>query len=317
MSNSLRINNKISNTISFLTNITAVPPNAPLDFGSLTKIFTSLTPQSTPPASPNVGDVYLDDGTNTESGGVSLRIYLDEGWADLPSSTEQKSTDYLKRDGSTPITANWDVDGTGTLFVDKVNKRVSIGTGASTPSARLEVQGETSDDTTAALHVKNASGDGVLYVRDDGRVGIGTTSPITDLDVRGNIFLGTGYNGLYLTDTGMGTFNAAPEYGIGFSNLNVGGAGNAVQVSGYYGLNFAVGDGNRLTINSTGNFGIGTTDPKGLLDVVGDLVLHEMTVPSAPPADSLRLFSRDDGTGKTQLCVMWSDGSITVLATQP
>ncbi|NOZ27957.1 MAG: hypothetical protein GXP39_07895 [Chloroflexi bacterium] len=73
----------------------------------------------------------------------------------------------------------------------------------------------------------------------------------------------------------------------------------------------------RLTITSAGDIGADTTSPAGKFDLNGDLVLREMTTPSASPADALRLFARDDGTGKTQLCVIWDDGSVTTLATQP
>jgi hypothetical protein len=48
-------------------------------------------------------------------------------------------TRYIKRDGSTPITANWNVDGAGTLFVDKTNGRVGIRT--TSPSEKLQVDG--------------------------------------------------------------------------------------------------------------------------------------------------------------------------------
>ena len=81
MANIIQINN--TSPESTTVTVTNVPPNAPLDFGSLTKMFTSLVAQSTPPSSPNEGDVYLDDGTNTASGKLGLRRYNGTAWEDF------------------------------------------------------------------------------------------------------------------------------------------------------------------------------------------------------------------------------------------
>lgn len=43
----------------------------------------------------------------------------------------------------------------------------------------------------------------------------------------------------------------------------------------------------------------------------------EMTAPATPAADRLRLYVEDNGSGKTRLVVKFSDGTTTVLATQP
>lgn len=38
--------------------------------------------KSTAPSSPSSGDMYIDDGTNTASGNLSLRIYDGTSWVD-------------------------------------------------------------------------------------------------------------------------------------------------------------------------------------------------------------------------------------------
>ncbi len=43
----------------------------------------------------------------------------------------------------------------------------------------------------------------------------------------------------------------------------------------------------------------------------------EQTAPAAPSADRVRVYAEDNGSGKTRLVVRWSDGTTTVLATQP
>lgn len=49
----------------------------------------------------------------------------------------------------------------------------------------------------------------------------------------------------------------------------------------------------------------------------GGMELYEQTAPSAGAANTARLFVRDNGAGKTQLCVIFNTGAIQVIATQP
>lgn len=44
--------------------------------------------------------------------------------------------------------------------------------------------------------------------------------------------------------------------------------------------------------------------------------IAEMSAPSAPAANNARLFCRDNA-GKTELCVMFSDGSVQMIKAQP
>lgn len=45
--------------------------------------------------------------------------------------------------------------------------------------------------------------------------------------------------------------------------------------------------------------------------------LAEITAPATPANDTLRLYAKDNGSGKTQLCVKFPGGSEIVLAIQP
>jgi hypothetical protein len=45
--------------------------------------------------------------------------------------------------------------------------------------------------------------------------------------------------------------------------------------------------------------------------------LAEIATPNAPAANQARLFVRDNGAGKTQLCVRYNTGAVQVLNTQP
>ncbi|MGE9271627.1 MAG: hypothetical protein ACQKBU_12550 [Verrucomicrobiales bacterium] len=41
------------------------------------------------------------------------------------------------------------------------------------------------------------------------------------------------------------------------------------------------------------------------------------TAPSAPSANTARIFAKDNGSGKTQLCVLFNTGAVQVIATEP
>lgn len=69
--------------------------------------------------------------------------------------------------------------------------------------------------------------------------------------------------------------------------------------------------------DSSGNIGIGVS-PSTRLDIdAGAMEFAEMTAPAAGAANTARLFARDNGSGKTQLCVRFNSGAIQVLATEP
>jgi hypothetical protein len=56
-------------------------------------------------------------------------------------------------------------------------------------------------------------------------------------------------------------------------------------------------------------------DATGNMRQAGYTELTERTAPSAPAANKARFYAKDNGSGKTQLVVMFSDGAEIVLAT--
>ena len=61
-----------------------------------------------------------------------------------------------------------------------------------------------------------------------------------------------------------------------------------------------------------------TTTAANQVEIAGrHIEFVEMTAPAAGAADSARLFARDNGSGKTQLCVQFATGAVQVIATQP
>ncbi|MBF0387750.1 MAG: hypothetical protein HQL20_07845, partial [Candidatus Omnitrophica bacterium] len=75
------------------------------------------------------------------------------------------------------------------LFYDSVG--LSIGKNSSSPNASLEVVGSTADSTAAALNVEDLNATSILLVRNNGRVGVGITTPYSKLQVDGAIYVGT------------------------------------------------------------------------------------------------------------------------------
>ena len=80
-SNTITINNGSGPMGTAITD--RFPPNAAMDMGSLVTLFKSMTPSAVAPTSPTENDVYLDDGTNTESGQIGFRIYIGTEWEDF------------------------------------------------------------------------------------------------------------------------------------------------------------------------------------------------------------------------------------------
>ncbi len=94
----------------------------------------------------------------------------------------------------------------------------------------------------------------------------------------------------------------------------------------YLGLSRTGDAARRVLLLDTGlQFGDGTglTDAgisrsaAGVLDVTGVFKFTEQSDPSAPAANTGVLYVRDNGAGKTELCVRFSSGAVQVIATQP
>ena len=102
-------------------------------------------------------------------------------------------------------------------------------------------------------------------------------------------------------------------------------AGEAVQrvtvgSAPFFGLHgMFAGDGTTndtyLTRASAGIWSLGTAG--GLTGVGKGVTFTEQTDPSAPAANGATLYCRDNGAGKTELCVRFSSGAVQVIATQP
>jgi hypothetical protein len=169
-----------------------------------------------------------------------------------------------------------------------------LGVGTVTPTtARLVVQGATADNTSAALNVTNATPASLLYVRNDGNVGIGTAGPSYLLSL-GSIAKGFAE---YSSASGLDAIkavanNAGAAFGVqnlnasGFAGIEyIGSDGNVTVFTGYNNGNpgefrfnniatsgfitFKIAGSDKLTIANSGLVGVGTTTPYTKLEVAG------------------------------------------------
>lgn len=201
-----------------------------------------------------------------------------------------------------------------TLAVDAANGNIGINN--FNPTEKLSVIGSGATSATAAFSVWNSGPNNLLYVRNDGFVGIGTTGPVAVLDIGGNGTYGTptirlansqqyiqlgdrgaiqSWPGEGLTGTYL-THNAVHSGGVGWKNLvNASlsmiqaGTGNVI----FY-TNTSPGAANttfipseRMRIDSSGNVGIGTAAPQRKLHLYGT------------GADELLLLGQGNNTGET------------------
>jgi hypothetical protein len=118
--------------------------------------------------------------------------------------------------------------------------------------------------------------------------------------------LGTGGNGIGVwgsqNGTGTGVYGAALG-GTGVYGLSD--SGTAVRAYAISGIGL-------LATSDSGT--AAEIDGRMLLNGMADVV--EVAEPASPAANQARLFARD-ADGKTQICVKFSDGTVTVLAAQP
>jgi hypothetical protein len=115
----------------------------------------------------------------------------------------------------------------------------------------------------------NGSGTSRLYINSSGNIGIGTTSPLTKLDTRGDIHISDG-SGIK-TRVRIGGI-------IDFTNFAETLYANATITANN--LSLFGNNGTGLYVNSTGNVGIGTTAPLSKLHVNGT-ILSDVTTNNA------------------------------------
>ena len=175
-------------------------------------------------------------------------------------------------------------------------------------------------DSTTAMQMQTAAGAAVVTVdTTNERVGIGTTTPWAPLDVVGQ----GSFRASDLRPTNVLATNAIDtDYSVltYWNNGASGGIGTDGQGTSYlantnFGVALRTGSG-YLYLNQAGNVGIGTIAPATRLDIdAGAMTMAEMTAPTGA-ANKAMLYTKDNGSGKTQLCCKLGDDVEIVIATQ-
>jgi hypothetical protein len=185
------------------------------------------------PTIPTWGDVY--DSVTLLSGGV---VAAAVSWQNVGSSSATiRYVDFY--------------DGNG-LFPGGFIKASQLTVGTTSLSSLLTLQGTSS--MASLLNITSSTGTSVLYVSNNGNVGIGTTSPISKLDVWGNLNVAT---------SSTPTLFVSPANS--FVGINTTTSASTFTIQGTGAINpftIASSTGSTLfTITPSGNVGIGTTTP--------------------------------------------------------
>lgn len=266
----------------------------------------AMTTSSTAPTTPANGDlwfdtdtartyVYYDDGTSqqwVEVGAASAAASGQDGYVQFATGGTFNSASALvwddtnKRLGvgtSTPaypldvtgtaratsftsqtVGATTSISSSGPLFSGSfagdyvfINDPSTSGAGGLQATGNVTIGGNLNVDTST-LHVDSTNN----------RVGIGTTTPNNQLQVAGNVYLGN-FQNVTPDANGNGHLMIGGAGYVGFASLD----GSAMWVghnSGSRNLNFAIDETARMTLDTSGRLGIGTTSPSKPLHIVYD-----------------------------------------------
>lgn len=198
------------------------------------------------------------------------------------------------------------------LHIAATNKSFSqcdnSGIGLTTPTSKLHIKGCGSTNATSSLNVMNSSSSSMLFVSDDGKIGVGTTSPQYTFHINGStewpillrssnsnygnrnhVLMQRSNNGSAVTtDFNLGGISISgydgTQYGQGW---NGGAEINAYATQTWAPTNRGTALGffttannttvltERMRISENGNIGIGTISPYYKLDVAGDIYAYQ------------------------------------------
>ena len=241
-----------------------------------------------------LGDGAGDDISTGVNTSAYQGTYIGASTAGLASGDWNETVigAYAVGHGSNTVTL-----GNSSVIQTFLNGNVGIGTGTTAPAATLDVNGtvrvtslgannpnpictgangiltttgcSSSSSSGTPILTQTSGSSGTSNIQISG--GLNTTGPIVANGQVVSIGPGAGFRVL----GGEGDdVNGAPWYGVGESTLNLWpGAQNAVQVAGYFGLDFETSTGTMVMRGDSGFIGLNTTTPESMLEVNGNITL--------------------------------------------
>ncbi|MCX6937065.1 MAG: hypothetical protein NTU80_04090, partial [Verrucomicrobia bacterium] len=189
-------------------------------------------------------------------------------------------------------------------ITDAVTKTASgnVAIGTANATARLTVAGTDTAATSSAASFTDSTGKSLLLVQNDGKVGVGTATPSTKLQIKGGAFQQISafdnWSGIYLDaasdqpKVGFRVSDNSERFRIAFQGVNTASERLAF-------VKTLAGENEVLSVLANGNIGIGTSTPTTKLDVAGNLKVSG----TASIAGSFTAGGIQDGLDRPSLAI--------------
>ena len=216
-----------------------------------------------------------------------------------------------------------------TLGASKERMRIAssgnIGIGTTSPGGKLIVKGA-GTTTGIGFQTQDSGGNAKVTILDSGNVGIGTTSPDSNALLHLKKTSGIVWAKIETSDpteySALAFSNDVSNATIGYFGSNCGGSlrQHNLEIANYNttagGITFWTGGNNeRMRIATSGNVGIGTTSPVGILEVQTATGSASVYLGSADGSGSQVIFFRDGGTDEWHIGRQESDNSLRLTET--